>query len=110
MTDGQEQESEIQGEEEQEEGDGRAERADQENGGEDEPASKVESNGVVEVVLVGVSVTNGESTGGQDDGERDPESTVRGERGGTKGVADGHFPGGGRLAACILCVTGTGIG
>lgn len=69
VTDGQEQESEIQGEEEEEEGDGRAERADQEDGGEDEPASEVESNGMVEVVLVGVSVANGESTGGQNDGE-----------------------------------------
>ena len=33
-----------------------------------------------------------ESTGSDDDGEGDPEATVRRESGRTKGVAHGHFP------------------
>lgn len=94
MSDSKEEEGEIEGEEEQEEGDGGAESADQEDGGEDEPAGKVETNGVVEVVLVLVRIADGEAAGGQDDGEGEPETTVGGESSGTKGVADGHFPGG----------------
>lgn len=35
---------------------------------------------------------NLETTGSQDDGERNPETTIRGQRGGTKGVADSHLP------------------
>lgn len=30
--------------------------------------------------------------GCEDDGEREPETAVRRERSGTKGVSDGHFP------------------
>lgn len=92
MSDSEEEEGEIESEEQQEEGDGGAERADQKDGGEDEPAGEVEANGVVEVVLVLVGVSDGEAAGGQDDGEGEPEAAVGGESSGTKGVADGHFP------------------
>jgi hypothetical protein len=106
-----EEESKIQSEEQEEESHSRAKRADQEDGSEDEPAGEVEADGVVEIILVLVGVSDGEAAGSQDDGEGDPEAAVGGERGGTEGVADGHFPGGGRLAACSgFCVTGTGIG
>jgi len=33
-----------------------------------------------------------ETAGGEDDAESDPETTIRGESSGTKGVSDGHFP------------------
>ncbi len=33
-----------------------------------------------------------EAAGGEDDAEGDPESAIRGESGGTKGVSDCHFP------------------
>lgn len=33
-----------------------------------------------------------ETAGGEDDAEREPETTIRGESSGTKGVSDGHFP------------------
>jgi hypothetical protein len=91
LANGQHQEGQVEEEEEQEEGDGGAQGAEQEDGGEDEPAGEVEAERGVEHdgVLVGADDVE---AGGQDDGVGDPEAAVGGERGGTKGVADGHFP------------------
>lgn len=72
-----------------------AESAHQEKRGEDEPTHKVQAEGVEEGSLADLSKTglDGETTGGQNDGERQPETSVGGEGGSTESVADSHFPG-----------------
>ena len=54
------------------------------------------THGVIELgrITAGLaeSITNLEPTGGQDDSERDPKTTVGGESSSTKSVADSHFP------------------
>ena len=47
-----------------------------------------------------------EPTGGQDDGERDPETAVRGQSSGTEGVSDSHFPATGQSASLRMEETG----
>lgn len=117
VADSEQQEGEVEPEEEREEGDGRTEGEEQEDGGEDEPAldwssdqyrslgrrlplhvetyEEEEAKGVVKGRRSAFGFDGRgdlESTGGQDDGEGKPESTVGRERRGTEGVADGHFP------------------
>jgi len=90
MPESEEEEGEIEGEEEREEGDGGLHGAEEEDKGEDEPAHEVEAKDILEFSWrVGVWDTEG---GGVDDGPRDPEATVGGESGGSKGVAASHFP------------------
>lgn len=88
-------ERQVKCEEEQEEGHGRAEGADEQQEGEDEPGHEVESEGVEERIgrFCLERFHDFETTGGQNDGSADPETAVRGERGGTKGVAESNFPG-----------------
>lgn len=43
-------------------------------------------------LLAHVCLLDLEATGCQDDSEGEPETAVRGEGGGTEGIADGHFP------------------
>lgn len=97
VADGEQEEGHVEEEEQQEEGDGGAQGAEHEDGGEDEPAREEEAKGVGEVVgaggLGGVRADDVEAAGGQDDGEGEPEAAVGGERGGTEGVANSHFPG-----------------
>jgi hypothetical protein len=95
VANGQKQEGEIQEEKEQEEGNGRSKGADQQDGREDPPANKEETEDTEEGVAAfsRVSGTNLKSTRGQDDSEGDPESTVRRESCSTKGISNRHFPG-----------------
>lgn len=112
------QECHVKSEEEGEEGDSRAERADQQQKGKDEPAL---SNGQymvgaramtsthheveAERVVKGAGARslegrgNLETAGGKDNGSANPKATVRRKRSSTKGVAHGHFPV--RLSAAI---------
>lgn len=109
------QEGEVEGEEEEEEGHGRSQGTNQQERGEDEPALKqrvssrshqfeaghasrthhqVEAERCQERrgagrFEIGDDV---EASRRQDDRRADPESTVRGQRGRTEGVTDGHFP------------------
>ena len=57
---------------------------------------EVEAEGVVErnsvTGLGGQAALNLEATWSQDDSRADPETTVGGQRSGTEGVADCHFP------------------
>lgn len=95
VPDPQQHERHIEAEEQGEEGDGGAQRTDQEEEGEDEPAYEVQTELVGEGV--GARGREGffdlETARGQDDGEGDPEAAVGGEGGGAEGVAHGHFPG-----------------
>lgn len=54
------------------------------------------THGVIELgrIIAGLaeSLTNLEPTGGQDDSEREPETTVGGESSSTESVTDSHFP------------------
>lgn len=54
------------------------------------------THGVIEfgsiTACLAESLTNLEPTGGQDDSEGDPETTVGGESSSTKSVTDSHFP------------------
>jgi hypothetical protein len=54
------------------------------------------THGVIELgrIRAGLaeSFANLEPTGGQDDSERDPETTVGGESSSTESVTDSHFP------------------
>lgn len=54
------------------------------------------THGVIEfgriTACLAESLANLEPTGGQDDSEGDPETTVGGESSGTKSVTDSHFP------------------
>lgn len=93
---GQHEEAQVEREEEHEEHDGRAQRAEQENGGEDEPAREEEGERRLRHgrVLVGAALADDVPVGREQDAIGDPEAAVRRESGSTKGVADGHFPGG----------------
>ena len=104
MSEGQEQESQIEREEQHEERHGGFQRADQQDGREDEPAGEEVPERVVEVVDAvagrcprGVGGAVGfydlETAGCEDDGEGEPETAVGGEGGGSEGVAYCHFPG-----------------
>jgi hypothetical protein len=95
VTNTKQQEGQVQEQEEAEEGDSGPQGAEQQDGGEDEPAQQVQSHRVVEHG----GATGGfnrrldlEPTGGQDNGERDPETSVGGQSSGTEGVSDSHFP------------------
>ena len=95
VSDCQHEEGHVEEEEEQEEGDGRAECAEEEKGREDEPSSQEESDSVVEIsvgVVLGVCGGNLESSWGVDDSVREPETTVRRKCSSTESVANGHFP------------------
>lgn len=88
---GQHEEGDVEGEEQHAEHDGRPQGAQQQEEGEDEPARQEEAE---HRVLVGRDrvVAEHVEPGCQDDGVRDPEAAVRGERRGAERVADGHFP------------------
>lgn len=43
-------------------------------------------------LLFNVRLLNVEATGGEDDGEGEPEAAIGGEGSGAESVADGHFP------------------
>lgn len=112
ITNTEEQEGEVQEEEQQEEGYGGPQGAEQQDSGEDEPSlvtvstrliqssalqtyKEEQSKRVIELWCTGASesVRNLKSTWGQDDGESKPETTIRRQSGGTKGISNGHFPG-----------------
>lgn len=113
VTNTKQQEGQVQEQEEAEEGDSGSQSAEQQDGGENEPAlrrivsaalilpaidqayQQVQSHRVVKHG----GATGGfnrrldlEPTGGQDNGERDPETSVGGQSSGTEGVSDSHFP------------------
>lgn len=91
---GQHQEAQVECEEEHEEHDGRAQRAEEENGREDEPARQEKGERRLRHgrVFVWAALADDVPVGREEDAVGDPEAAVRGEGGGTKGVADGHFP------------------
>lgn len=96
MAQAEQQEGHGEGEEQREEGDGGAERAEKQDEGEDEPAHEIETHGVEEVRLVAAlskALLDAKAARGEDDGEGDPETTVRGESSSTESVTDSHFPG-----------------
>lgn len=91
----QQQEGQVQEEEQQEESNGRAEGAEQQDGGEDEPAHQEQTHGVIEEVGTTILLERRhdfEAARSQDNSEGNPETTIRGQSSGTKGVTDGHFP------------------
>lgn len=94
VTDTEHEEGQVKGEEEEEEGDGGAESADQEEEGEDEPSHEVETKGVGESGWRGCfqGGDNLETTWSKNDGDTDPETTVRAQSSSTKGVTNSHFP------------------
>lgn len=114
VSDTEQEEAQVEEEEQQEEGDGGAEGAEEQDGGENEPslrllASKLHKGKIMggkthqqvqtERVVPHGSATgflqrthNLETTRSQDNGEREPETTVRRKSGRTKGVTDSHFP------------------
>lgn len=97
VTDTEQQEGDIEEEEQEEESHGGSQGAEQQDGGEDEPAHEEKTEGVLEhggLATVGFdeSFLDVETTGGQDNGEGDPETTIGGQSSGTKGVTDSHFP------------------
>lgn len=98
----QQQEGDVQEEEQQEEGNGRAEGAEQQDGGEDEPAHQEQTHRVIEEVGTTILLErrhNFEAARSQDNSEGNPETTVRGQSSGTKGVSDSHFPGAKRVSS-----------
>jgi len=113
VTDTEQEEAQVEEEEQQEESDSGAEGAEEQDGGEDEPAlrllarsnrGKLLGERTHHQVQTERVVPHGratsflqrthdlETTRSQDNGEREPETTVRRERGRTKGVTDSHFP------------------
>lgn len=96
VADTQQQESQVEGEEQEEKGDCRLQSAEEEDEGEDEPADEEQAD-VVEQAAGALGFFqggfDGEAAGGEEDGEGDPETAVGGEGGGAEGVADCHFPG-----------------
>ncbi len=96
VSEGEHEECDVEGEEEDEEGDGGPQGADQQEGGEDKPAGEVESHGVVEIIhpraICRVTADDLESPGCQDDCEREPESSEGRERRGTEGIPNRHLP------------------
>lgn len=119
VSDTEQEEGQVQEEEQQEEGDGRFEGANQHDGGKDEPTlwevsdrdrgssrlrvdaiwkgltyHQEQTEGIVEFggVCGQQFVFDLKSTGGQNNGEGEPEATVRGQSSCTKSVTDSHFP------------------
>lgn len=97
VADTEQEEGEIEEEEQQEESHSGSQGAEQQDGGEDEPAHQEQTEGIVKhggATLVGSdkSRLDVEATGGQDNSEGDPETTIRGQSSGTKSVTDSHFP------------------
>lgn len=107
------QEGKVQEEEQQEEGDRRLQGAQQQDGGEDEPTleksaagrrsdqghgtthHEEQAKGVAEhrwIVARGQGSLDLESTGGEHNADCDPETAVRGQSSGTKGVSNRHLP------------------
>jgi hypothetical protein len=123
VTDTKQQEGEIQREEEGEERDGGSQGANQKDEGKDEPALPLsacsslsswnasyhqeDTQRVIEhgrAAFIGryESGLNIKSTGGEDDGESNPETTIRRQSSGTKRVSNGHFP---VTKSVIRCLT-----
>ena len=111
ITNTEEQEGKVQEEKQQEEGYGGPQGAEQQDSGEDEPSlvtvstrliqslelrtyKEEQSERVIELWCTSASksLRNLKSTWGQDDRESKPETTIRRQSGGTKGVSNGHFP------------------
>lgn len=86
-----EQEGQVEGEEEEEEHDGGPQGAQEQDEGEDEPARQEEAQHGGDLGRVCVGVDHAERWG-ENQGVGDPETAVRGQGSGTKGVAYGHFP------------------
>jgi len=86
-----EQEGDPEEEEDGAEGDGRLVGGDEHDEGEGEPGHQVDAEGVVELACISVG---GEDTRGwpEDEGEGDPESTVRRESSCTEGVTSRELP------------------
>ena len=79
VCDTEQEEGEVEGEEEEEEGHRRLERADEQDGREDEPAHEVEAEEILE--FSGAASRDGcfldrKAAGGQDDGCANPKATV----------------------------------
>lgn len=113
VTNTKQQEGQVQEQEEAEEGDSGSQSAEQQDGGKDEPALRRIVNATLILPAIDQAyqqvqshrvvkhggATGGfnrrldlEPTGGQDNGERDPETSVGGQSSGTEGVSDSHFP------------------
>lgn len=96
VTNTEEEEGQIQEEEEEEECDSRAERANEQDEGKDEPAHQEQTERIGEVVdassITSVGSLDVEATRSQNNGESNPETTVGGESSGTKSVSNSHFP------------------
>jgi len=112
MTAGEHEEAEVERKKEQEEHDGRAQRAQKQDGREDEPACQEEAerrvcharvNRLSSVGLIRSAGANNVPVGSEHDAVRDPETTVRREGSGTESVANGHFPGE-NVSYCIVLV------
>lgn len=94
VSESEHQECHVEGEEEQEEGHGGSQGADEHEEGEDEPAHEVDAERVEEGRgRFGFECLHDlESTGGQNDGGTDPEATVRRKSSCTEGVTGSDFP------------------
>lgn len=97
VPDTKQQEGQVEEEEQQEEGHGGTESAEQQDGGEDEPAHQVQTERVV--VHRGLATSflfqrrhDFKATGGQDNRERQPETSVRRQGSSTESVTNSHFP------------------
>lgn len=87
------QERQVQGEEEQEEGDVGAQRAQHQDGREDEPAREEEAHRRGRVPFIRpVFLQDGPGAGGQEEGVGDPEAAEGGEGGGAECVSNCHLP------------------
>lgn len=94
VSNAEKQEGQIKSKEEREEGHRRFQRADEEQEREDEPSHQVEAEGVKERAFSKryKIALNVEASWSEDDGEGEPEATVRRESSGTESVSDSHFP------------------
>lgn len=95
VTDTEQEEGQVQEEEKQEEGHGGTEGAEEQDGGEDEPAHQVETERVVVhgfSTFLGQGLHDFKATGSQDDRERQPETSVGGQCSSTERVTNSHFP------------------
>ena len=96
VTNSKHQESKIEGKEQQEECHSRAQGTDQQDEGENEPADQVKPERVEEWRFIAgaesKSLLDLESARCENDSERKPEATIRGQSCSTESVSDGHFP------------------
>ena len=78
ITDAEHEEGQVKGKEEGEECNGRAERANEQERCENEPTHQIQAKRVEESSLADFGETglDGETTGGEDDGEGQPETSV----------------------------------